>query len=160
MSNFASSSKKTGVVELFVSIESNNIVLKFIFPVSVLHEATRKFFISYRDLLVRQSWNLGPFCSSACTWIHLSLSNKIQRNYRGLKITGCMGVRANSGEKDTKKPKNPTATIEEPGKKQGFWSKSRLLCMPPALNITKGMGKTPKPPFRSNPWTHPYPHSM
>ena len=30
-----------------------------------------------------------------------------------------MGVSTNSGEKDTKKPKNPTATIEEPGAKAG-----------------------------------------
>ena len=102
-----------------MSVESNNVVLKFIFPVSVLNEAIRKFFISYRDLLVRQTWKLGPFCSSACTWIHLSLGNKIQRTYRGLKITGCMGVSTNSGEKDTKKQKNPTATIEEPGAKAG-----------------------------------------
>ena len=44
-----------------MSVESNNVVLNFIFPVSVLNEAIRKFFISYRDLLVRQTWNLGPF---------------------------------------------------------------------------------------------------
>ena len=87
-----------------MSIESNNVLLKFIFPVSVLNEATRKFFISYTDLLVRQTWNLEPFCSSAYIWIHLSLSSKIQRNYMGLRIIGCMGVRANSGQKDPKKP--------------------------------------------------------
>ena len=28
--------------------------------------------------------------------------------------------------------------------------------MPPAHN-TEGVGKTPKPPLRPDPWTHPYP---
>ena len=32
----------------------------------------------------------GPLCCSACTWTHLSSSNKIQRSCTGLKITACM----------------------------------------------------------------------
>ena len=32
----------------------------------------------------------GALCCSAYTWTHVSSSNKIQRNYRGLKITACM----------------------------------------------------------------------
>ena len=46
--------------------------------------------------------------------------SKIQRNYMGLKITVCMlqlGQILDS--KDTKRPKNPTATFEEPGAKKG-----------------------------------------
>ena len=63
--------------------------------------------------------------------------------------------------KKTKKKnkKNPTATSEELGaKKQGVGSKSRVLRIPPALNTTKVGGKTPKPPLRPDPWTHPYLH--
>jgi len=39
-------------------------------------------------------WDLKPrsvdLRSSACTWTVISSSNKIQRNYEGLKITACM----------------------------------------------------------------------
>ena len=37
-------------------------------------------------------WDLGPgtLCCSACTWTNVSSSYKIQRNYKGLKITVCM----------------------------------------------------------------------
>ena len=32
----------------------------------------------------------GTLCCSACTWTNISLGNKIQRNYKGLKITAYM----------------------------------------------------------------------
>ena len=37
-------------------------------------------------------WDLGPgaLCYRACIWTNISLSNKIQKNYKGLKITACM----------------------------------------------------------------------
>ena len=36
-------------------------------------------------------WDLEhrTFCSSACIWTDISSSNKIERNYKGLKITVC-----------------------------------------------------------------------
>ena len=98
-----------------MSIESNNVLLKFIFPF-FFNEATKKFFTSYRDLLI---------------WIHLSLSSKIQKNYTGLKISGCTGVRVNSGQKDTKKPKNPNATFEEPGAKAGVVEQKQVSVRDP-----------------------------
>ena len=105
-------------------------------------------------------WDLGPgtLCCSACTWINVSSSNKIQRNYKELKITACSW-----GQLWTtryKKTKNPTATSEEPGAKAGGQEKSRVLLMPPAHNTTKGVGRPPKPPLRPDPWTHPYPHPI
>lgn len=45
----------------------------------------------------------GTHCSgcSACTWTNVSSSNKIQRNYKGLKVTVCMPVGANYRQEDT-----------------------------------------------------------
>ena len=53
----------------------------------------------------------------SCTRTNISWSNKIQRNYKGLKITACIG--ANYGQQDTKRPKNPTATSKKPEAKAG-----------------------------------------
>ena len=36
------------------------------------------------------AWDPVLQCGNACSWTHLSSSNKIQRNYMGLKITACM----------------------------------------------------------------------
>ena len=52
---------------------------------------------------------------NACTWTHLSSSNKIQRNYMGLKITACLPSWDKLWPKDTNRPKNPTVTSEEHG---------------------------------------------
>ena len=38
--------------------------------------------------------------------------------------------------KDTKGPKNPTATFEEPGAKAGGQEQKQVLRMPPAHNTT------------------------
>ena len=37
-------------------------------------------------------WDLGPgtLCCSACPWTNISSSNRIQRNYKRLKITACL----------------------------------------------------------------------
>ena len=73
---------------------------------------------------------LGILCFSACTWTKISCSNKIQRNYKGLKITVCMLSWGNSGPKDTK-TKSPTATSEKPGAKTGCWEQKQCtLCDP------------------------------
>ena len=57
---------------------------------------------------------------NACTWIHVSFSNKIQRNCGTQKNP----VHAQLGQilysKDTKRPKNTTATFEQPRAKIGY----------------------------------------
>ena len=58
-----------------------------------------------------------------------------------------------------KTKKTQPALLKSWEQKQGVASKSRVLCMPPALT-TKGVGKTPKPPLQPDPWTHPYPHAI
>ena len=110
-------------------------------------------------------WDLGPgtLCCNACTWTNISWSYKIQRNYKGLKITVCMHSWGKFCTKRYKKrPKSPSATSEEPRAKagKGVGNKSRVLRMPPAHTTTKGVGKSPKPPLRPDPWTHPYPHPI
>ena len=59
--------------------------------------------------------------------------------------------------KDTKRTKNlPTVISEDLGaKKQGVQSKSRVLSTLPALNTTRGVDKTLKPPLWPDPWTPP-----
>ena len=100
-----------------------------------------------------QLWDrLGPgtLCCSACTWTKISSSNKIQRNYKGLKITvmGSWGKLWTARYK--KDQKNPTAASEEPGAKGGDWEQKQdtiqAVCTKPSL-----------PP---EPWTHPSPHPM
>ena len=100
------------------------------------------------NLGMRQSGTWDPLlqCFSVCTWINLSSSNKIQINYNGLKITA---IRANFGQ-DTE-TKTPNFLFWRAG------SKEQVLCMPPAYNITEGLGKPPKPPLQPAPWTHPLP---
>ena len=97
-----------------------------------------------------QLWDrLGPgtLCCSACTWTNSSSSNKIQRNYKGLKITvmGSWGKLWTARYK--KDQKNPTAASEEPGAKGGDWEQKQdtiqAVCSKPSL-----------PP---EPWTHPPP---
>jgi len=53
----------------------------------------------------------GILCFSACTWTNVSLSNKIQRNHKGLKITACMNSWGKIWtERYRKTEKKPTAT--------------------------------------------------
>ena len=85
-----------------------------------------------------------------CTWPNISWNNKIQENYKWLKLCACE-VGANYGQQDTRIPKTPTATLKIQEQKQG-------TVHAPAGNITKGVGKPPKPPLWPDPWTHTYPH--
>ena len=53
--------------------------------------------------------------------------------------------------KDKKRPKNPTATSEEPGAKTGVCETIvRVLCTQRHL----GVGKPPKPSLQPDPWPH------
>ena len=64
-------------------------------------------------------WDMGPetLCCCACTWTNILSSNKIQRNYKGLKITACMCSEGKLWTIRYKKTKKPTATSEKPGAK-------------------------------------------
>ena len=66
-------------------------------------------------------WDLGSgiiYCS-ACIWTNLFSSNKIQRHYKGLKITVCM---SSWGKLWTryKKTENLTTTSQKPETKPGY----------------------------------------
>ena len=65
------------------------------------------------------AWNPLLQCCNACTWTHLSSSNRIQINCMGLKINSCMCSWDKFWTEDTKRPKNPIATFEEPGANAG-----------------------------------------
>ena len=115
-------------------------------------------------LSMRQAGTWDPLlqCCSACTWTNVSSTYELQRNYKGLKIKLCAGAAgASYRQKDTKRPKKPQLPLLKSwAQKQGVASKSRVLCVTPALNPTRGVGKTPKPPLWLDPWTHPYPHPI
>ena len=90
--------------------------------------------VSYKTThtLTEIGWDLGPgtLCCSACTRTKISSSNRIQRNYKGLKITAGMCSRGKSWTTRYKKAK-PNCH---------FWgarSKSRTLCTIPAHSITR-----------------------
>ena len=95
---------------------------------------------------LERGWNLRPgisgtLCCSACTWTN----SRIQRNYKGLKITACM---RNWGKLWTiryKKTQNPTATSGVSGAKAGYhaWS---LHTAPP-----RGWAHHPSHPSRLSP---------
>ena len=92
------------------------------------------------------SWHSLLQCCNACTWTHLSSSSKIQRNCMGLKITVCMGRWGKYlNPKDTKKPKNPTATVEEQGAVHASFTQYHLRVGARYLKLL----------FRPDPWTHP-----
>ena len=73
-------------------------------------------------ILMLLYWDrLGPGTLGciACTWTNVSLSNKIQRNYKGLKITVYVQLGQILDNNIQKDPKSPTVTSEEPGAKTG-----------------------------------------
>ena len=94
-------------------------------------------------LLMRQAgtWNPLLWHCSAFTWTDVSLSKKIQRNYKGLKITVCMRNWGKFSIKDTKRLKNTETTSEE------LEAKAGVLCMLPAHSITKRWAEH---------WGHPF----
>ena len=56
---------------------------------------------------------------SSCVWTNVSLSNKIHRYSKGLKVTECMCSWSKLWTKGTKRQKSPTATSEESGTEAG-----------------------------------------
>ena len=56
---------------------------------------------------------------SSCVWTNVSLSNKIHRYSKGLKVTECMCSWSKLRTKGTKRQNSPTATSEESGTKAG-----------------------------------------
>ena len=92
----------------------------------------------------------GTLCCSARTWTNDSSSNKIQRNYKGLKVAACMHTQVGQIMDKIRKDQKPNCHFRRAG------SKSRVLHMRPAHTTTKGVGRPPKPRL----WTHPYPHPI
>ena len=74
--------------------------------------------------IIETGWHLGPgtLCCSAYTWTNISLRNRIQRNYKELKITAYMRSWGRLWTTRYEKTKNPTATSEESGAKAGYCS--------------------------------------
>ena len=62
----------------------------------------------------------GIIYCSACTWINVFSSNKIQRHYKGLKMTACMSSWGKLWTRRYKKTKNWTTTSQKPGTKPGY----------------------------------------
>ena len=116
------------------------------------------------SVLLRQDgvWHSLLQRCDAYTCANTSSSNKIQRIYAGLKITACMAG-ANSEQKTKKNTqKNPNCLFWRARSKNEVLGakESRVPRMPLALNTTRGVGKTPKPPLWPDAWTHPYPHPI
>ena len=96
------------------------------------------------------TWDpLLQYCR-ACTWTHLSSSNKIQINCMGLKITVYMPSwgKIMDKKRDQKTQLPLLKGLEQTqGSAHAPWTKHH-----------KGVGKSLKPPLWPYPWTHPYPH--
>ena len=92
---------------------------------------------------MRQAWDLGPFAASDAMLVPRQISsNKMQRNYMGLKITACMCSWDKFQAKDTNKPKKPIATFEEPGaKNQVLGAKAGYCSCPLKLTPPEGWAK-------------------
>ena len=117
-------------------------------------------FISKKgDNNTETGWDLGPrtLCCSACTWTNVSSSNKIQRNYKGLKITVCMCSWGRLWTKRYKETKSTTATSEEPGAKAGSYA-CPLHTTPPkgwADHLSHPSSLTPGPTPTLTPYKEP-----
>ena len=89
---------------------------------------------------MRQARTWSPLlqCCSAFTWTNV-LGYKIQRNYKGLKITVCTCSWGKFWTKDTKRPKkSPTATSEELGAKAGGPEEKQGTAHAPCTQYQKG----------------------
>ena len=88
---------------------------------------------------LRQAGTSSTLFCSACTWTHLSSSNKKQRNCMGLKILACT-FGANSRPKGYKETKNtnyhffPTTTFED----RGYGAKAGYCACPLHIPPPKG----------------------
>ena len=106
------------------------------------------------------SWDLGPgtLCCSARTWTNISLSSKMQRNYKGLKVTTYMQSWGKLWTTRYERPKKKTQLLllKNSEQKHSDGSKSRLLYMTREYNTAKAVGRPLKPPL----WPDPYPHPM
>ena len=108
--------------------------------------------------LLMTAWDVGPF---AAVLPCLRLVNKIQGNYKGLKITACMHSWDKIWTKRYKKTKKKPnwISVEEQGVRAG--SKSRVLCMPPCKqHHQRSGGNTPEPSLQPSACTHPYCHPV
>lgn len=89
--------------------------------------------------------NLKPLlqCCNVCTWMNLSTTTKIQRNYMALKITGWIFSWSNFEQKIQKRCKKPNCPWKSQKKKGVCSEQKQGTAHAPANNITQGMGTPP-----------------
>ena len=100
-------------------------------------------------------WDLGPLAAVLAPDTHL-LEQQNTKKLKGTKNNCPHEQLGQIMDKKIQKAQMPLLKSRE--QRQGVGSKSRVLCMPPAHNITKGVGRPPKPPLQSDPRTILYPH--
>ena len=97
------------------------------------------------DFSEGREWDMlgtGTLCCNACSWTNVSLNNKIQRNYKGLKISVCMHSWGKLWTTRYKKTKNPSATSEEPGAKAGRPEQNQSTVHAPCTQHHQSGGQT------------------
>ena len=83
----------------------------------------------------RDSMGPGTLCCSACNWTNGSLRNKIQRNYKGLKMTVCTGSWGKLRTKGFKKTKQPNCYFWRPRSKNWVLGAKAGYCACPLYSI-------------------------
>ena len=78
---------------------------------------------------IETDWDLGPFASVLAPWQMSPQATKYKEALRDQKQL-CICAIGQILDKRYKKTNSPTVTSEKPG------AKSRVLCIPPAHNIT------------------------
>ena len=86
----------------------------------------------------------------------LSSSNKMQRDYMGLKITLCMRSWGKFWTKRYKDKKNIYCHFRRAGSKNLGVREQKSPCTKHHI----GVGRPPKPPLQQDPCTHPPPHPV
>ena len=70
------------------------------------------------------------------------MTEQLHFHYKGLKLTSrAVGGSYGQDQKDQKKPQLPLLKHKQ------------VLCMPPALSTTTGVGRPPEPRLQPDPWT-------
>ena len=85
-------------------------------------------------------WNLGPFAAMLAPGPVSSGATKQEETETDKNNCAC-AFGANSGQQDTKRPKCPTATFEEPGAKTGCQEQKQGTVDCPCSSTTKGVGR-------------------
>ena len=135
----------TTLENILVVFKKLHLSYDLVIPFPVIYPRERKSHIHANET----GWDLGPGTRrySACTWTNVSSSNKIQRNYKGLKYK-CMQLGQIMNNKVQKDQKHNCHCW-------GARSRNRVLRIHPAHSTIKRVGKPPKEPLQHDPWIHP-----